>query len=103
MTLPALVLIALIFGALSELPQAHAEQSAEVFSGTIAQLNAAEGKVTVKNEIGRDVALDLVNPELLKGLTVGDQVSVELEKPGTAKKITKLSVPELKGPIGSGQ
>jgi hypothetical protein len=103
MTLPALVLIALISGGLSDLRHAFAEQSAEVFSGTIEQLNAAEGKVTVKNEIGRDVALDLVNPELLKGLIVGDQVSVELEKPGTAKKITKLSVPELKAPLGSGQ
>ena len=33
--------------------QGHAEQAPEVFSGIIEQLNTAEGKVTVKNEIGR--------------------------------------------------
>jgi hypothetical protein len=103
MTLAALVLTVLVSGGLCASSPVQAEQSAEVFSGTIEQLNAAEGKVTVKNQIGRDVALDLVNPDLLKGLTVGDHVSVELEKPGTARKITKLSVPELKAPMGTGQ
>jgi hypothetical protein len=103
MRLLALALTVLLVGA-SSLPWVvRAEQSADVFSGTIEQLNAAEGKVTVKNEIGRNIALDLINPELLKGLTVGDHVSVELERPGTAKKITKLSVPELKAPLGSNQ
>jgi len=81
----------------------HAGQSAEVFSGTVEDVKAAEGKITVKNELGRAVALELINPELLKGVTVGDHVSVELEKPGVARKITKLAVPELKGPLDSGK
>jgi hypothetical protein len=78
---------------------AWSEQSGEVFNGIVEGMDAAQAKLTVKNELGRRVVLDLANPDLLRGLAPGDQVSIELEKPGTIKKVTKLAVPELKAPI----
>jgi hypothetical protein len=82
---------------------ADPKQSDQVFSGTVEAMDAAQGKITVKNDLGHDIPLQLLNPDLLKGIAVGDRVSVQLEKPGVAKKITKLTVPELPAPLGTGK
>jgi hypothetical protein len=66
-------------------------------------MDTAQGKITVKNDLGHDIPLELLNPDLLKGITVGDRVSVQLEKPGVVKKITKLTVPELPPPSERGK
>jgi len=79
------------------------QKSAELFSGTVEAVDATQGKITVKNDLGHDIPLQLLNPDLLKGITVGDRVSVQLEKPGVAKKITKLTVPELPAPLEKGK
>jgi hypothetical protein len=81
----------------------QAQQNPEVFSGTVETLDAAHAKMTVKNDLGQDIPLQVLNPDLLKGVAVGDRVSVETEKPGTAKKVTKLTVPELKAPLETGK
>ena len=94
-----LLLLLIVFGTAS----AQTQQAQQVFSGTVETLDAAQAKLTVKNDLGQDVPLQVLNPDLLKGVSVGDRVSVETEKPGTAKKITKLTVPELKAPLETGK
>jgi hypothetical protein len=96
-----LIVIVLLSGAFSVAPVAGQEPG-DVFNGTIQSLDSDHGKLTVKNALGRDVVLDVANPDLLRDLAPGDQVSIEMERPGLAKKVTKLSVPELSIPPPTG-
>jgi hypothetical protein len=91
-------LLTLIIASGVQMLPAWSEQSGEVFNGIVEGMDAAQAKLTVKNELGRQVVLELANPDLLRGLAPGDLVSIELQKP-TAKKVTKLAVPELKAPL----
>jgi Cu/Ag efflux protein CusF len=99
------ILVIFVFATSSALAQQppKTQQSPQVFSGTVENLDASHAKVTIKNDLGHDIPLQVLNPDLLKGISVGDRVSVEVEKAGTAKKITKLTVPELKAPLETGK
>jgi hypothetical protein len=74
------------------------QSSAEVFSGTIEEVDQTLHKVIVKTDIGREVAFPVKRPELLSGLTKGERVTVQLDDEHTAIKIMKDAIPELKHP-----
>ena len=77
----------------------EADQSpAEVFSGIVEEVDRTLRKVTVKTDIGREVAFPVKRPELLADLTKGERVTVQLDDQHTAIKIMKDAVPELKHP-----
>jgi hypothetical protein len=97
----ALPIFALLLACTLQTLPSWAQQQGQVFNGTVEAMDAAQGTLTVKNELGRQVVLELSNPDLLRGVSQGDQVSIELEKPGVAKKVTRLSVPDLKAPVQS--
>ena len=99
----AFLLLALLLSCSVQILPSWSQQSGDVFNGTVEALDAAKATLIVKNELGRQVVLELMNPDLLRGLSQGDQVSIEMEKPGVARKVTKLSVPELKAPIETGK
>jgi hypothetical protein len=94
------ILAVLVVSTLEPLPS-WSQQAGDVFNGTVEAMDSGQGTLTVKNELGRQVVLELSNPDLLRGLSQGDQVTIELEKPGVARKVTRLSVPELKTPAPS--
>jgi hypothetical protein len=94
-----LLFLPLLFICAIQTGPSWAQQQGEVFNGTVEAMNAGQGTLTVKNELGRQVVLELTNPDLLRGVSQGDQVSIELERPGVAKKVTRLSVPDLKAPV----
>jgi hypothetical protein len=103
MKLVILILFVLMASTVQAQQSPRTQQSAQIFSGTVEAVDEAQAKITVKNDLGQDVPLQLLNPDLLKGISVGDRVSVQLEKPGVAKKIAKLTVPELPAPPEMGK
>jgi hypothetical protein len=77
-------------------------QAASTFIGTTVLEVGTDGrKVTVRTTQGESWSLDVVDPELLKGVKKGDQVSLELDAQDRVSKIVKTSEPEGKGAIPS--
>jgi len=77
------------------------EQNARVFSGVVEAVDTKAAKVTVKTDIGKDVELDVVKPELLADIDKGDRITVTVDDKQRATKIMKsIPIPELKSPAG---
>ncbi|HKW86627.1 MAG TPA: hypothetical protein VJM82_06135 [Nitrospiraceae bacterium] len=62
---------------------------------TIEEIDSAGLKVTVKTDQGESLSLSVANAEVMKGLTKGDRVSLELDVQGRVRKIVKIA-PDLK-------
>jgi hypothetical protein len=63
---------------------------------TIEEVDSTGLNITVRTAGGREkLSLPVVSPEIMKGVTVGDRVTLELDLDGRVVKILKLS-PTLK-------
>jgi hypothetical protein len=84
---------------------AHAEssQSSEkqvhVITGTLEELDLSTMKGMIKTDLGKPVFFEITKPELFKGLSVGERVSVQVDDKGRAMKVIDMPVPELKKPL----
>ncbi len=95
----------LLFGALAEvqiyrLPKVHAETAEEydTVSGRLSMVNVAEKKGTLATDIGKEVAFQIVKPELFLNLSVGQRVTLKLDKQGRAVRVMDTAAPELPPP-----
>src|SRR5712691_8444186 len=57
--------------------------------GTIEDVDPAGLKITITTDMGKKVSFPVSNPEVIRGLTKGDQVSVELDEQGKVLKVVK--------------
>ena len=64
--------------------------------GTIEEIDPAGLQVTIQTELGKMESLPLADAAVIKGLTKGDRVSVEMDEQGKVMKIVKLA-PDRKG------
>ena len=70
---------------------------ARTFSGTIEGIDPMQQIVSVQSEEKAEVRLlAFTDPEMVKGLTKGDRVVIELDERGMAKKIVKTA-PAIQG------
>ncbi len=95
----------LLFGALAEvqihrLPKVHAETAEEydTVSGRLSMVNVAEKKGTLATDIGKEIAFQIVKPELFLNLSVGQRVTLKLDKQGRAVRVMDTAAPELPPP-----
>ncbi len=96
---------ALLFGTLAEvqihrLPKVHAEtaENYDTVSGTLGMVNVAEKKGTLTTDVGKEVAFQIVKPELFINLSVGQRVTLKLDKQGRAVRVMESAAPELPPP-----
>ena len=94
---------ALLFGTLAEvqihrLPKVHAEtaENYDTVSGTLGMVNVAEGHPTT--DVGKEVAFQIVKPELFINLSVGQRVTLKLDKQGRAVRVMESAAPESPPP-----
>lgn len=99
------VAAALLFGTLAEvqihrLPKVHAEtaENYDTVSGTLGMVNVAEKKGTLTTDVGKEVAFQIVKPELFINLSVGQRVTLKLDKQGRAVRVMESAAPELPPP-----
>ena len=68
--------------------------------GTIEGIDSAGLRIIIQTDLGKSESLPVANAEVMKGVSKGDQVSVELDEQGRVMKIVKTSpdqvVPEPK-------
>ena len=59
--------------------------------GTIEEIDHTGLRVTIQTEMGQKESLPVADAEVIKGLTKGDRVSVEMDEQGKVMKIVKLA------------
>ena len=76
-----------------------AEMDSQTVSGIIEQLDLATNRGMLKTSLGKPIFFDIAKPELFKGITVGQQVTIQLDEHGRAiKAIESHAIPELPAP-----
>lgn len=69
-------------------------------SGVLKEVLHEQMKIKLKTDLDKMLVVDVLRPDLLKGLAAEDRIVVELDDSGGASKITKAAVPELPAPPG---
>lgn len=95
----------LLFGTLAEfqihrLAPVHAEtaEDYDTVSGTLGTVNLADKKGTLTTDVGKEVAFQIVKPELFINLSVGQRITLKLDKQGRAVRVMDSAAPELPPP-----
>lgn len=85
---------------LHRLAAVHAEtaEDYETVSGTLGMINVAEKKGTLSTDVGKEVVFQIAKPELFINLSVGQRVTLKLDKQGRAVRVMDTAAPELPPP-----
>jgi hypothetical protein len=70
-------------------PTQRTAQAEMVVSGVIASLDQPNLTIIMRTRFGQAQAFTVANPDLLKDLSQGDAIMVELDQQGVARKVTK--------------
>jgi hypothetical protein len=68
-------------------------QAENVVSGVVASVDPSSLMIIMKTRFGRAQAFPVSSVELLKGITQGDAITVELDAQGVARRVTKTGTP----------
>ncbi|WP_447979294.1 hypothetical protein [Candidatus Nitrospira bockiana] len=71
----------------------------DVVTGILEQLDLTSSKGTIRTDLGKPIFFEVAKPELFKGLTVGERVTIQLDDQGRAIKVMDVPAPELKQPL----
>ena len=67
-------------------------------SGILSNLDLKTGKGMLKTDLGKPIFFDLVRPDLFQSVSVGQRVSIVLNKQGQAVKVMETPPAELPTP-----
>ena len=59
------------------MPAETREQQPDIVSGMLEELDLSQMKGKIKTNLGKPVFFDVIKPELFKGLTVGEHVTIQ--------------------------
>ena len=82
---------------------AQKDQNATIVTGTLAELDLSRMKGKIQTDLGKPVFFEVMKPELFKGLSVGEHVTVQIDGQGRATKVIDTPIPELQQPMQPGQ
>jgi hypothetical protein len=64
-------------------------------AGTLSALDFSSGRGTIRTDLGKPIYLEVKKPDLIRNLSVGDRVTIQLNEDGQVDKIMGASVPDL--------
>ena len=64
-------------------------------AGTLSALDVSSGRGTIRTDLGKPIYLEVKKPDLIRNLSVGDRVTIQLNEDGQVDKIMGASVPDL--------
>lgn len=64
-------------------------------AGTLSALDLASGRGIIRTDLGKPIYLEVRKPDLVRSLSVGDRVTIQVNEDGQVDKIMGESVPEL--------
>jgi hypothetical protein len=68
-------------------------QAEHLVSGVVASVDQSNLMIIMRTRFGRAQAFPVSSSEILKGITQGDAITVELDAQGVARRITKMGTP----------
>jgi ABC-type transporter Mla maintaining outer membrane lipid asymmetry ATPase subunit MlaF len=74
------------------------DQDKHVVTGTLTELDLSKMSGKIKTDLERTVAFTIQNPDLFKGLSVGERIAVRLDDQGQVIKVMATILPELPVP-----
>ena len=63
--------------------------------GTLSALDLVSGRGIIRTDLGKPIYLEVRKPDLVRSLSVGDRVTIQVNEDGQVAKILGESVPEL--------
>ena len=73
----------------------HPGQDSHVVTGTLEELDLSKMTGKIKTDLEQTVAFTIKNPDLFKGLSVGERIVVRLDDQGQVVKVMATTLPEL--------
>jgi hypothetical protein len=73
-------------------------QDSYVVTGTLEELDLSNMSGKIKTDLEKTVVFAIQNPDLFKGLSVGERIVVRLDDQGQVVKVMETTVPELPVP-----
>ena len=73
-------------------------QDSDVVIGTLTELDLSKMSGMIKTDLEQTVAFTIQNPDLFKGLSVGERIAVRLDDQGHVIKVMATFLPELPVP-----
>ena len=73
-------------------------QDSPVVTGTLEELDLSNMSGKIKTDLEKTVVFTIQNPDLFKGLSVGERIVVRLDDQGQVVKVMETTVPELPVP-----
>ena len=73
----------------------HTGQDSHVVTGTLEELDLSKMTGKIKTDLEQTVAFTIKNPDLFKGLSVGERIAVRLDDQGQVVKVMATTLPEL--------
>lgn len=70
-------------------------QDSHVVIGTLEELDLPKMSGKIKTDLEQTVAFTIQNPDLFKGLSVGQRIAIRLDDQGHVVKVMETTVPEL--------
>jgi len=64
-------------------------------AGTLSALDLSSGRGMIRTDLGKPIYLEVKKLDLIRNLSVGDRVTIQLNEDGQVDKIMGASVPEL--------
>jgi len=74
------------------------DRDSHVVAGTLEELDLVKLRGKVTTDLQKTVSFTIKNPDLFKGLTVGEHIAVVLDDRGQVVKVVETTVPELPPP-----
>ena len=74
-------------------------QQTDIVSGVLEELDLSSMRGKIKTDLGKPVFFEVTKPELFKGLTVGERITIQVDDRGRAIKVIDMPVPELQKPL----
>ena len=102
-SVPGVLLIALAIGipdpALAQAAGSPAEQKKLTVTGVVEKLDLASATGMLTTPTGKPVFFQITKPELFQGISIGQQITIQMDEHGRAiKAIESQSIPELPAP-----
>ena len=94
----ALLLYAFCLTTALAAPPKSMDESSHVVTGTLKELDLPKLRGKITTDRNQTVAFTIKNPDLFKGLSVGQHIAVRLDDHGQAIKVMETTIPELSTP-----
>ena len=70
-------------------------QDSHVVTGTLEELDLSTMSGKIKTDLKQTVTFTIQNPDLFKGLSVGERIAIRLDDQGQVVKVMATTLPEL--------